>query len=665
MSFNFNLGVQFKQDEAPTNKVVGDRWYDTINEECFEWSGTDWNKCIPVGENAYIAGGYTTGSTYLNSIESFAFPFDVGTAVVVGALNQSVREFSGCNSTTHGYFFGGYSGSRESNIERIEFPFDSGTSAAVGNLAVQSYQTAACNSSQHGYVMSGRRYNNDARDNTIERITFPFDSGPTSSGGFFSDVYTYSSCQGLNSSTHGYMVGGGFLTSSVTSYIFRMQFPFEFGQMSIASYSAGAEWQGHSTCNSSSHGYIMGDASGVPEINSIYRFSFPFTSVAAALVGNIVPSHGYSAGVNSSSHGFICGGRNTTTFISICQRFDFPFDSGIATVVGNLATEKSYSTGVDEADFVEIFTEAPTPETATNFGYIAGGAFYAATYMTKNIQRITFPFTSGVANVTAELADYHTSSGGLNSTTYGYVIAGLQTSSTPNSNIEKFAFPFNSGTANVVGIIGGSSSRRSNPFSFNSSAHGYLSGGFYTGTSNYSDIQRFEFPFDSGATIQVGFITSAITVNRGSGASCNSSTHGYMMGGVSSTSYPTINLQRLQFPFDTGIVSVIGDMNGTTAESAGCNSSLRGYTMGGRYSYSIVKRFSFPFMSGSATDIGNLAATRREGVGLNSTVHGYIAGGYRTNNFYPDHVVERMVFPFASGTLTEVGYLRELTQQLV
>ena len=179
MAFQFNLGVQFKQDAAPTNKVYGDRWYDTINEECFEWtegSPDSWVSCIPVGENAYIAGGTTGATTYLSTIESFNFPFS-SNAVQVGNLSATRRFSQGFNSSTHGYFAGGQNVSTDlSSIDRITFPFESGTASNVGTLSTLSHNFGACNDSEHGYVFCGGIYLGSDRSSYSERISFPFDS---------------------------------------------------------------------------------------------------------------------------------------------------------------------------------------------------------------------------------------------------------------------------------------------------------------------------------------------------------------------------------------------------------------------------------------------------------------------------------------------------------
>ena len=81
-----------------------------------------------------MGGG--ASSTQQSSIEKILFPFDSGTASIVGNLNNIVTQGCGVNSTLYGYSIGGYSTSSYiTTIDRILFPFNSGTASSVGNLS--------------------------------------------------------------------------------------------------------------------------------------------------------------------------------------------------------------------------------------------------------------------------------------------------------------------------------------------------------------------------------------------------------------------------------------------------------------------------------------------------------------------------------------------------
>ncbi len=97
-------------------------------------------------------------------------------------LKYTIPVYWGVN---YGYCMGGYTGSaRLSTIDRITFPFDSGTASHVGNLSGTQFSSAGCNSSNYGYSIGGNT--GTTIISTIDRIAFPFDSGTASHVGYLS-----------------------------------------------------------------------------------------------------------------------------------------------------------------------------------------------------------------------------------------------------------------------------------------------------------------------------------------------------------------------------------------------------------------------------------------------------------------------------------------------
>ena len=80
----------------------------------------------------------------------------------------------------YGYICGGNYSNHTSTIDRITFPFDSGTASHTGNLSGTRQYSSACNSSNYGFICGGYDGNYFS---TIDRITFPFDSGTASHTG--------------------------------------------------------------------------------------------------------------------------------------------------------------------------------------------------------------------------------------------------------------------------------------------------------------------------------------------------------------------------------------------------------------------------------------------------------------------------------------------------
>jgi len=282
------------------------------------------------------------------------------------------------------------------------------------------------------------------------------------------------------------------------------------------------------------------------------------------------------------------------------------------------------------------------------YGYIAGG--FDGSAITSTIDRFQFPFDSGTATHVGNLSGIRRGPAANNSSTYGYVVSGLAPGY--SSIVDRFQFPFDSGTASYVGDL---SIEAFVVSSCNSSTYGYIAGGSADVSGVYvSVIDRITFPFDSGTASTVGNLSTVTSEPAG----CNSSTHGYVMGGYTHGSA----VDRFQFPFDSGTGVHVGDLSRSVVSLAGCNSSSYGYAVGGYSTYTTIDRFQFPFDSGTATHVGNLSTGRQKLAGCNSTSYGYVVGGTYSGNTLSS--IERFQFPFDSGTAVVVGNLSGSRYQL-
>jgi len=299
--------------------------------------------------------------------------------------------------------------------------------------------------------------------------------------------------------------------------------------------------------------------------------------------------------------------------------------------------------------------------TGYEYGYSMGGLYmdFNAGILEKysTIDRITFPFDSGTATHVGNLSIAASTSGGFNSSNYGYAIV----SNVPSNNfgtvptiINRLTFPFNSGTATHVGNL--YSGTVDPGGSCNSSNYGYMLGGHdYSGQSNnISYIGRVTFPFNSGNAVHVGNLACQTNVV----GSCNSSNYGYSMGRSGLHGGTGSDIDRITFPFNSGTASHVGNLSRINVGTCGgCNSSNYGYCMGGADSnynaFSNIDRITFPFNSGTASHVGNLSSNSGiENSGCNSSNYGY----HRINNS-----VYRITFPFNSGTSVHVGNLTSRT----
>jgi len=219
------------------------------------------------------------------------------------------------------------------------------------------------------------------------------------------------------------------------------------------------------------------------------------------------------------------------------------------------------------------------------------------------------------------------------------------------STIDRFQFPFDSGTTNQVGNL---SEDRNRLCANNSSTRGYVYGGWNSGYSSHNDlsiIDRFLFPFDSGTAKHIGNLSE----NKSRLCANNSSTHGYVCGSGSCNS----TIDRFQFPFDDGTANYVGNLSGSRGWLSANNSSTYGYVCGGidssYYPSSTIDRFQFPFDSGTANQVGNLSGRRAFLSANNSSIHGYVCSGWNKSDNLS--TIDRFQFPFDSGTTNQVGNL--------
>ncbi len=135
--------------------------------------------------------------------------------------------------------------------------------------------------------------------------------------------------------------------------------------------------------------------------------------------------------------------------------------------------------------------------------------------------------------------------------------------------------------------------------------------------------------------------------------------YGYICGG-GAVGDDFSSIERISFPFDSGTATHVGNLTGSYQQSSACNSSNYGYNCGGMMwsvtsQLSLIERITFPFDSGTATHVGNLSGSKNIAVGCNSSNYGYTMGGRDGSNILS--TVDRFSFPFDSGTSTHVGNL--------
>jgi hypothetical protein len=284
--------------------------------------------------------------------------------------------------------------------------------------------------------------------------------------------------------------------------------------------------------------------------------------------------------------------------------------------------------------------------TGGTYGYAFGSN------QVSTIDRVAFPFDSGTASAMGSMTPSRYTCGGCNSSQHGFIMGGAVVGSgSEASSISRITFPFDSGNADDVGKLSGV---RRTGGGCNSSEHGFCLGGEPSNNTTTTIIDRFAFPHDSGNATHVGNLSAGMRVSAG----FNSSSHGYSTGGQLDGAGIISTVDRIIFPFASGTASHVGNLTQATYAPSACNSSDHGFVCGGSLSstyYSTVARMAFPFDSGTASSVGNLSNTKNYTSSFNSTEYGFTCGGstpsVATSN------IDRFTFPFASGTASAVGNL--------
>jgi len=277
-----------------------------------------------------------------------------------------------------------------------------------------------------------------------------------------------------------------------------------------------------------------------------------------------------------------------------------------------------------------------------NFGYTSGGF---SSFRLDTIDKFPFSSDSNATDV-AELPGYVNSGAGQSSSTHGYNSGGNTPTGETNQIVK---FPFSSSTSGTD--IADLTQARYAGGGQSSATHGYTSGSDSIPGEGENIIDKFPFSSDSNAT-DVGDLTQG----RGRFAgSQSSSTHGYVSGGILSSTSDVI--EKFPFSSDTNATDVAELLAPRSNGSQGQSSDTHGYVSGGPPSNNDIEKFTFS-SDAPSTSVGSLSIGGMYGAGQSSTSHGYTSGGYLPGI---TNTIDK--FPFSSDTnATDVGDLTQARQ---
>jgi len=224
---------------------------------------------------------------------------------------------------------------------------------------------------------------------------------------------------------------------------------------------------------------------------------------------------------------------------------------------------------------------------------------------------------SSIGNLAANTSG-HT---GHQSETHGFAAGGHSGGdfNTPGevsvTHIQKFPFTFTSVTATDVGDV---SVGFIVALGLSSSTHGYRGGGRSAGPAGVTTDDMTKFPFASGGTST--FVGNMTTSSQGEYGGASSSTDGHFVWTVSSATVTSID----KFPFSSDVnATSVGSVATGVDAFATCDSSTHGYTVGGApttpatspgpaTAVFTIQKFSFAGL-GAAADIADLVGQHATG----------------------------------------------------
>ena len=294
------------------------------------------------------------------------------------------------------------------------------------------------------------------------------------------------------------------------------------------------------TWGGENYGFYPGRGNPDSGKESIYKFSFtsdgnatdhgdlPHTGIggtghASMLMGSSSTTHGYASG----------GGNGPPANTNNINKFAFSANV-LATDVGDLSVTRYNGTAAHDQTYTICMGGFTHPGSSPN-----SGVFHDV------MDRFSFA-TAGTATDHGNLAYGIRALAGGSSETHGYVAGGCVGGSPelPSpSIIQKVAFATAANATGVGNLFQGVCNVGAN----SSTTYGYVTAGMTTGggQSHVNTIQKYSFTSDGNA-VDVSNLLMVLAYTNG----CNSTTHGYTMGGTQAPSGDTDMIQK--FNFSTG-----------------------------------------------------------------------------------------------------------------
>ncbi len=537
----------------------------------------------------YFAGGESNvGNSDVSTIDRLDYASDTSNALAKSKLNTPAPWIFGTatSNTSYGWFGSAKMGT--SLVERLDFENDTANTSPKGNLSQARYYLAGTGNADYGYFIGG---STPSESSTIDRIDYSNDTATAAVKGPLSTARRITGATGNQS--FGYAGGGatGNGGPDVTT-VDRINYSNDTPTTSLKGPLSSAR-QYHTAHGNANFGYFVGDkGNGAPGGGSVIdRIDYGNDTATASPKGSLSPDVGYFSGTGSASFGYSGGGSPKNSRIN---RIDYSNDTTVTTPVGNLSVTRAYLTGAVSGQesglataVVPIVpatvTESWTVPVGNDAGYFTAGGAPSPYYSV--VDRIDFNNDTAVAATKSPTLVATRGSASVNSTTFGYSIAG-GTEDAPTgyktSTVSRLSFAGDTSTqvsvANYPVEAGGITGATGN------TDFGYISGG-YTPAA-LSSVYRMDYSSDSIAASPKGPLTFTVQRNAAAG----NQSFGWFAGGEAPSRVSTV--QRIDYANDTATATVKGPLNLVNEYLGATGNASYGY-FGGGYFTSKVDRIDY------------------------------------------------------------------------
>ena len=578
----------------------------------------------------YVSSGQYGSPSPLSVVHRIDFANDTATAATKGPFSFNLTFRSGTGSGDYGYFSGG--DPADSRVDRIDYANDTTTASPKGPLSsprkvpyayspqenglpsanIPSIPRSANPATQYepplppalpsgpayGYSGGGGAGISGTRElggTVVQRINFANDTASTNRRGEL--AYDHLHGAAFGNTTHGYVMGD-LMTTTPRSWVSRITYASDSSTASSRGNMTVARGGGSATGNASyawvsgAWDWIYGTAG--PNASVVNRIDFANDSATMLARGNLDRAVGKVSASGNANYGWWYGGSGSNPFgDSSVSRVDYGNDTVTASPKGTMSGNVNENTAVGNV----------------NYGYTTRGNNSYTDFL-----RYDYANDTGASTPKGSLSFMRRDfAGATGSQSYGYFMGGTgQPSSTYHTTIDRIDYSNDTAVASPKGnlqsqIPGSTGQRRAGGFSGQSNAFG---------TQPVPSTSKL---VDKGSDgYQITSLGPAM---------------GYFAGGVS-PSYGTVTqIQRIDYASDTATASVKGNLPINVDMGGGTGNLTHGYVMGGRSSSDIsyVYRSDYANDTATAATKGPLSAGGSYLQSIGNNNYGYTGG--RTNNF--------------------------------